>query len=526
MRRMRRTLAALATATLIATIAACAPGADPRWSPPQWPEAELAVVSAAPEPLDPASVTGVVGQRLRNDDVGIQARFAYLPGSGAQVTPFNERVDAVVRGAVEERTASVGGHYRPTAFPRGAGLDDRGCARGSTVRPASELLADPALGPAGGAGTVVVCDVVVAAGSVAAEAIRVVTGGPDGIQSDTSTILYADTATGAVASASELWAEGAAEALGADVVEALRRDAGALSLTASDGSGEAQRAAIDAALATTLPSPDGGFVITIASGFTTPELTELGLQATASPLTVEIPRATAERFATEMGRTVLAAAGQPYAGPPDAPAGADRVVCSLVPCVALTYDDGPGAPTGTLLDTLRDTGSAATFFMLGSNASGNPDMVRRVAAEGHEIGNHTWNHPQLPKLDDAAVARQVGDTRALLQQLSGQAVATFRPPYGEYDARVLAVAGVPAILWNVDTRDWAGPSDEVLIDRGVTEAGPGGIILFHDIHDNSVRVAPAVISGLRDRGFALATVSQLFGGAPPASGAWRAAPQP
>lgn len=522
----RRWAAALASLVLVGLITACAPGADPDWSPPQWPAAELAVVADSPAPLDPAAVSGLVGQRLRNDDIGVQARFAYLPGSGAGVLPFNERVDALVRGAVDARAVAVGGHYRPTAFAPGAGLGDRGCVVGSTERPAAEILADAMLGPAGGVGTAVVCDVVSAEGTIAAQRIRIVTGGPDGIQSDTETILYADTATGTVVTAPELWAEGAAAALGADIVEALRRDAGALSLTPSDGSGEAQRAAIDTALATTLPTPDGALVITITSGFTTPELTELGLKATTKPLTVEIPRETAEPFLTDAGRTVLAAAGLPYAGPADVPAGADRLNCSLVPCVALTYDDGPGAPTGTLLDTLRDTGTAATFYMLGGNASGNPDMVRRVAAEGHEIGDHTWNHPQLPKLDDAAVARQIGDTRALLQQLSGQAVATFRPPYGEYDARVLAIAGVPAILWTVDTRDWAKPADDVLIQRGVTEANPGGIILFHDIHDNSVRVAPAVIAGLRDRGFALATVSQLFGGAPPASGAWRGAPQP
>lgn len=522
--RARPILAALGAFALVASVTACAPGADPDWSPPQWPAAELTVISAAPAAVDPTTVAGLAGQRLRNDEVGVQARFAYLPGPGA--TAFNDRVDALVRGAVDARSGAVGVHYRPTAFAPGAGLADRGCVVGSTERPAAEVLADAALGPVGGAGTAVVCDVVAAAGPLVAERVRIVTGGPDGVSSDESTILYGDAATGSVVTASELWAEGAAAELGSDIVEALRRDAGALSLTASDGSGDAQRAAIEAALATTLPSPDGGLVITIASGFTTPELTELGLQATTAPLTVEIPRATAERVVSDAGMALLEAAGQPYAGPADVPAGLDRVDCSLVPCAALTYDDGPGGPTGALLDTLRTTDTTATFYMLGGNASRDPDMVRRVAAEGHELGSHTWNHPQLPKLDDAAVARQVGDTRTLLQQLSGQPVATFRPPYGEYDARVLALAGVPAILWTVDTRDWEKPADDVLTQRGVTEVHPGGIILFHDIHDNSVRVAPAVIAGLRDRGFSLVTVSQLFGGQPPASGAWRGAPQP
>lgn len=522
---MRR-LAALAAVTVAASfVVACAPTTDTSWTPPQWPAAQLAVVGEAPPALAPSAVPGLSGQRIRNDGIGVQARFAYLPGRAAGVAPFNAAVDATVRAAVDARTAAVGGVYHPTVFAPGAGLAERGCVAESTSRPAADLLADPATGPVGGVGIAIVCDVVAATGSVFGERLRIIAGGPDAVTSDVTTTLFTDTATGAVATAAQLWTDEAAATLGSDVVEALRRDAGALSLTPSDGGADAQLAAIQAALATTLPTDDGTLVFTIASGFTTPELTELGLVATEMPLTVEVPAAVAAPLLTEVGAAVLAAAGEEYAGPAPVTPGAEWLTCSLVPCVALTYDDGPGGPTGTLLDTLRDRHAAATFYMLGRNASGNPDMVRRVAAEGHEIGSHTWNHPQLPTLDDAAVSREVNDTRALLQQLSGQPVATFRPPYGEYDARVLAAAGPPAILWNVDTRDWAQPGDDALVRSAVDGSRPGGIVLFHDIHDNAVRVAPTVIDGLRDRGFALATIDQLFGGAAPTSGAWRSAPQ-
>src|SRR5690606_34837292 len=96
-------------------------------------------------------------------------------------------------------------------------------------------------------------------------------------------------------------------------------------------------------------------------------------------------------------------------------------------------------------------------------------------------------------------------------------------PYGEYDERVLRVAGLPAILWTVDTRDWAGPADEVLLQRSIDEPNPGGIVLFHDIHERTVRLAPEIIAGLRDRGFTMVTLRQLFDGNLPTSGAWRSA---
>lgn len=520
-----RLVGALGALTVAGVIVGCAPAVDAAWTPPQWPAAELRVVTAPPAPLDPAAVPGLAGQRLRHDGVGVQARFAYLPGTSASVTAFNGALDAAVRAVVDSRAASVGAAYQPTVFSAGAGLGDRGCVMGSTLLPASQILADPDVGPAGGAGAAVVCDIVTAAGSMLGERVRVVSGGPDGVTSDVSTILFVDTATGVTTTGAEMWTDAAAAVLGADVVEALRRDAGALSNTASDGGGGAQLEAVRAALSTTLPTAQGTLVFTIASGFTTPELTELGLAETVTPLTVEVPADIAAPLLTDAGRALLAASALPYAGPADVPAGTDWVNCRLVPCVAVTYDDGPSGYTPTLLDELAAADAAATFYMLGGVARGRPDTVARVSREGHEIGTHTWNHPRLPTLDDAAVAREIGDSRGLLQQLSGQPISTFRPPYGEYTARDLAIAGLPAILWSVDTRDWAGPADDVLIRAGVDQAKPGGIVLFHDIHERSVRVAPAVFAGLQDRGFTLATIDQLFGGAAPAAGAWRSAPQ-
>ena len=100
----------------------------------------------------------------------------------------------------------------------------------------------------------------------------------------------------------------------------------------------------------------------------------------------------------------------------------------------------------------------------------------------------------------------------------------FRPPYGEFTPRVLAAAGMPAILWDIDTNDWQGPADDVLIARAVEQPCAGSIVLLHDVHAVTARTAGAVLDGLLDRGFQLVTVRQLFGGELPTSGSWRRAP--
>lgn len=520
----RRTLALAAAATLL--LAGCAPVGDPQWTPPDWSAATVRVV-AAPDAVDvdaAAVSTSLTSQRIRNDEVGIQARWSVLPGRSALVAPFNDAIEATVREAVAAQSATVGVAYRPVAHPEGSGLEDRTCVAGSTTRPAAELLADPALGPAGGAGTAVVCDVVLAAGSIFAQRMRVVSGAAGEVASDRTELLYVDTATGEVSSAAGLWQEDAVDALGADIVDALRRDAGALSLAPATFEGDEQREALRAALATTVPGLDDGLAFTIPAGFRAPELAALGAAETSEPLTVAVPAVRAETLVTPLGAAVLAAVGEPYAGPPAVPAGFDRLDCALVPCVALTYDDGPTVHTPRLLDELATLRASATLYVLGQYAAGAPDTVRRAAAEGHEIGNHTWNHPSLPSLTPEQVRDQLGRTATLLRSLSGQPVATFRPPYGEFTAEVLAAAGEPAMIWTVDTRDWAGPAESEIVASSVRGATVGGIILLHDTQERSVSATPAIVSGLRDRGFSTATITQLFDGDLPASGAWRAAP--
>ncbi|MGP3535608.1 polysaccharide deacetylase family protein [Microbacterium sp. RD1] len=512
MRRAGRLVTVCAAAIVLV---GCAVAADPTWTPDHWAPASVRVTTA-PAPLDPPPALS--GMRVRNDAVGVQARVALAPGGAA----LNERVLTIVREGVAGRAQAAGVAFAPEAHPRGEGMGDRMCAAGSTLRPAAELLADPALGAPGGAGTAVVCDVVVAAGSLLGERIRTVTGDAGGISADASVVLYSDLATGEVATAAELWLPDAAAALWEALVDAVRRDAGALSLAPVAPPDQAALAGLQAALTTAVPAADGSLVVTLPPGFTAPELTALGVEAEEQARVVGVPPAVSTGLLAPLGSAVVAAVAQglPFTPPEGGVPVAD---CRLVPCVAVTYDDGPGSSTAGILDAYAQRHASATFFVLGQKAAGAKDLLARMVAEGHEVGNHTWNHPHLPLLTPEAVGRQIRDTSAVIAAATGRPVTMFRPPYGEYSGAVLAEAGLPAILWDVDTSDYLGPGDDELIARAVDRARAGSIVLQHDIHAVTARTVGAVIDGLHDRGFSLVTVSQLFGGTAPLSGAWRSA---
>ena len=317
---------------------------------------------------------------------------------------------------------------------------------------------------------------------------------------------------------------GQPDLLWTDVVSVARRAAGGLSLIPVAPPSDEQRAALGRALQDA-SFVGGDLVVPLPDGFTAPELEGLAGWRTPDPehpVWVSLPRTSYEAALTDFGRVIADAQG-PFAGPTTAGAAFDRTPCDLVPCMALTLDDGPSGLTDGILDALRDRHASATFFMLGRNAQNRPDKVRRLSAEGHQIGNHSWNHPDLTTLSDDRIAAELRSTGDLLRSLSGQSVSTFRPPYGALNDRVLGVAGMPAILWSVDTRDWAGPSDADLSAYSISAPRVGTIMLMHDIQAGTARVMPQVLDGLLDRGFSLVTVSHLFAGQIP-GGIVRSAP--
>lgn len=186
------------------------------------------------------------------------------------------------------------------------------------------------------------------------------------------------------------------------------------------------------------------------------------------------------------------------------------------PFIAITFDDGPH-PTQTprLLDILAARNVKATFYVLGQNAQRYPAILRRMVAEGHEIANHSWNHPKLSSLSDAAVRDQLNRTHKAIIDATGAIPKTYRPPYGAITARqkewIKSEFGYPTILWSVDPNDWQRPGPSVVTSRIINGTRSGAIILAHDIHPPTIDAMPATIDGLLARGYRFVTVSQLIG---------------
>lgn len=186
------------------------------------------------------------------------------------------------------------------------------------------------------------------------------------------------------------------------------------------------------------------------------------------------------------------------------------------PQVALTFDDGPHpVHTPVLLDILARYNVKATFYVIGSMVRRYPEILHRIVAEGHEVGNHTWTHPTLSRLGNANVLREIDRTQEVVWRTVGVLPVTMRPPYGAITGRqshmLAGERNIPTVMWSVDTSDWRRPGSHVVADRMIRGARPGAVILAHDIHGPTVRAVPQAIEGILARGMELATMSELLG---------------
>jgi peptidoglycan/xylan/chitin deacetylase (PgdA/CDA1 family) len=212
--------------------------------------------------------------------------------------------------------------------------------------------------------------------------------------------------------------------------------------------------------------------------------------------------------------SVLATATHPSGVMWPFPAGPRDIDCTRVKCVALTFDDGPGSQTPALLEMLARAHARATFFVLGEMVQKRPGALRQIVRAGHEVGDHSWSHPQLPKLSDAAVHSQVTRTAAEIRRASGVRPALMRPPYGDLSNRVradLRKDGWPIVLWSVDPLDWRDRNASLVTHRVLSQVHPGSIVLMHDIHPTTVAAVPAILRELSRRGYTFVSVSELYG---------------
>ena len=178
--------------------------------------------------------------------------------------------------------------------------------------------------------------------------------------------------------------------------------------------------------------------------------------------------------------------------------------------IALTFDDGPRRETTErLLNGLRERGVSATFFLIGRQIPGNEDLVRRMEAEGHQVGNHTWNHVTLSG-DLTVDLEELRRTDDLLQELLGPGSYWVRPPYGLISEAERAAVQVPLVHWTVDPEDWAKLSPEAVVQAVLQDAGPNDIVLLHDFFSDSVDAALEIVDILQREGYCFVTVEELL----------------
>lgn len=192
--------------------------------------------------------------------------------------------------------------------------------------------------------------------------------------------------------------------------------------------------------------------------------------------------------------------------------------CTFMPCLALTFDDGPDpATTPVIVDVLEKAGAKATFFMIGNRIAGHEAILQRIQADGFDIGNHSWSHPDFTKLTPNQMLDQINKTQTALQAAGVPPATLFRPPYGANNASVRQTLPMPIILWNVDPKDWAEKDPHHLADIVVSQAKPGAIIIMHDSKSTTAAAVGEIVNRLRQN-YQLVTISELVALPPDAHG--------
>ena len=241
------------------------------------------------------------------------------------------------------------------------------------------------------------------------------------------------------------------------------------------------------------------------------------LPSSYGELTITVPISSVSKYLQNPTARKLANIPKPPEPKPEpapAPAAPTPAPTTGNKVIALTFDDGPGPYTAHLLDILDQYGAKATFFLIGSKVSGQASVVRSIQARGHQLGNHSWSHPELPKLSVDQIAGEIDQTNNAIKQAVGTKPNIIRPPYGAFNRAVLEQfrqRGMSAVVWSVDTRDWADRNSEIVCSRAVAGARNGAVILMHDIHPTSVNAVPCILNSLKQQGYSFVTVQNLIG---------------
>ncbi len=202
-------------------------------------------------------------------------------------------------------------------------------------------------------------------------------------------------------------------------------------------------------------------------------------------------------------------AGKPW----EALGAAGEVFSGEHPKIALTFDDGPNAiHTPVLLDGLKERDVKATFFLIGKNieAGNNAEIVKREAREGHLVGNHTYSHIEITRVNDETAYQELKKTNDLIAGITGEPVEYMRPPFGLWQKKLEQRIHVLPVLWTVDPLDWATENVDEIVNKVVTEVEENDIILLHDCYKSSVKAALRIVDLLEAEGYQFVTVDELL----------------
>jgi peptidoglycan/xylan/chitin deacetylase (PgdA/CDA1 family) len=181
-----------------------------------------------------------------------------------------------------------------------------------------------------------------------------------------------------------------------------------------------------------------------------------------------------------------------------------------IPKVALTFDDGPASEyTKILLKGLKKRGVKVTFFLIGEQIQNNKALVKKMKKDGHLIGNHTYSHVDLAKTSYEEAKKEIEDTNNAIKEITGEMPKYLRPPYGDWNEKLLDETDMSIVLWSVDPEDWKDRNADIVAKRIIKNTRPGDIILLHDIFKTSVEAAFKIIDELQEKGYHFVTIDQI-----------------
>lgn len=179
--------------------------------------------------------------------------------------------------------------------------------------------------------------------------------------------------------------------------------------------------------------------------------------------------------------------------------------------VALTFDDGPRrGTTDVLLEGLRQRGVRATFFLIGQQIASNEDILRQMQTDGHQVGNHSYDHHFLTDCSEVRFQEEINKTQTLLTEILGPGEYWLRPPYGKISDQQQKQVQTPLVFWSVDPEDWKLLNREKVVQAVLRHVQDGDIILLHDFYPSSVQAALDIVDALQEQGYFFLTVQQLL----------------